>query len=64
MSVEGVDFVVNKFKILDKMVYNLFFEKIKNGELVVNEYLVEEKLVREFGVSWLLIRKVIVMFIV
>ncbi|EHL2570556.1 GntR family transcriptional regulator, partial [Listeria monocytogenes] len=26
--------MANKFKTLDKMVYNLLLEKIKNGELV------------------------------
>lgn len=43
--------MANKFKTLDKMVYNLLLEKIKNGELVPNEHLAEEKLAREFGVS-------------
>lgn len=40
--------MANKFKTLDKMVYNLLLEKIKNGELVPNEHLAEEKLAREF----------------
>ncbi|EHL2683168.1 GntR family transcriptional regulator, partial [Listeria monocytogenes] len=35
--------MANKFKTLDKMVYNLLLEKIKNGELVPNEHLAEEK---------------------
>ncbi|EIT7875403.1 GntR family transcriptional regulator [Listeria monocytogenes] len=51
--------MANKFKTLDKMVYNLLLEKIKNGELVANEHLAEEKLAREFGVSRSPIRKAI-----
>ncbi|HAO6188579.1 TPA: GntR family transcriptional regulator, partial [Listeria monocytogenes] len=39
--------MANKFKTLDKMVYNLLLEKIKNGELVANEHLAEEKLATE-----------------
>ncbi len=58
-SIEGADFVANKFKTLDKMVYNLLLEKIKNGELVPNEHLAEEKLAREFGVSRSPLRKAI-----
>lgn len=49
--------MANKFKTLDKMVYNLLLEKIKNGELVPNEHLAEEKLAREFGVSRSPLRK-------
>lgn len=49
--------MANKFKTLDKMVYNLLLEKIKNGELVANEHLAEEKLAREFVVSRSPIRK-------
>lgn len=51
--------MANKFKTLDKMVYNLLLEKIKNGELVPNEHLAEEKLAREFGVSRSPLRKAI-----
>ncbi|MDT0001346.1 GntR family transcriptional regulator [Listeria cossartiae subsp. cayugensis] len=51
--------MANKFKTLDKMVYNLLLEKIKNGELVVNQHLAEEKLATEFGVSRSPLRKAI-----
>ncbi|EPR7322365.1 GntR family transcriptional regulator [Listeria innocua] len=51
--------MVNKYKTLDKMVYNLLLEKIKKGDLVRNEHLAEEKLAAEFGVSRSPLRKAI-----
>ncbi|MBC1391632.1 GntR family transcriptional regulator, partial [Listeria welshimeri] len=51
--------MVNKYKTLDKMVYNLLLEKIKKGDLVCNEHLAEEKLAAEFGVSRSPLRKAI-----
>ncbi|MBF2701759.1 GntR family transcriptional regulator [Listeria welshimeri] len=51
--------MTNKYKTLDKMVYNLLLEKIKRGELVPNQHLAEEKLATEFGVSRSPLRKAI-----
>ncbi|MBC1487890.1 GntR family transcriptional regulator [Listeria sp. FSL L7-1485] len=51
--------VANKYKTLEKMVYDRLLIKIKNGELTPNQHLAEEKLAAEFGVSRSPFRKTI-----
>ncbi|WP_271000799.1 GntR family transcriptional regulator [Listeria seeligeri] len=51
--------VANRYKTLEKMVYDQLLIKIKKGELSPNQHLAEEKLAAEFGVSRSPFRKVI-----